>query len=82
MCQHTCSECKEPASHDKSNSAISTTQTSSFVLPILVSVQSPSSHAPEFVTLPLEFEDSKEASDELELHRWPSSSEVCIYIPL
>jgi len=41
-----------------------------------VSVQSPSSHAPEFVTLPLEFEDSKEASDELELHRWPSSSEV------
>ncbi|CAK9202402.1 unnamed protein product [Sphagnum troendelagicum] len=62
-------------SHDKSNSAISTTQTSSFVLPILVSVQSPS-HAPEFVTLPLEFEDSKEASDELELHRWPSSSEV------
>ncbi|CAK9261032.1 unnamed protein product [Sphagnum jensenii] len=76
MCQHTCSECKEPMSHDKSNSAISTTQTSSFVLPILVSVQSPSSHAPEFVTLPLEFEDSKEASDELELHRWPSSSEV------
>ncbi|CAK9202421.1 unnamed protein product, partial [Sphagnum troendelagicum] len=41
-----------------------------------VIVQSPSSHAPEFVTLPLEFEDSKEASDELELHRWPSSSEV------
>ncbi|CAK9863425.1 unnamed protein product, partial [Sphagnum jensenii] len=39
-------------------------------------VQSPSSHAPEFVTLPLEFEDSKEASDELELQRWPSSSEV------
>jgi hypothetical protein len=90
MCRHTHGECKDPASHHKCDNAISTTQTGSFVLPILVSVQSPSSssHAADFVIPPpppgqqlLVGDGAHGEAVSDELRRWPSSSEVFTLTP-